>query len=88
MNKMTIEDLASKLADAVPSGVIELRGDMERNFRALLQASINSLNLVSREEFEVQRAVLMKTRLLVEQLEARVNELEEVLRVQSVGNGH
>ena len=76
MNTTPIEELARKLAEAVPAGVRSLQGDLEKNFRAVLQAGIGKLDLVTREEFEVQEAVLARTRAKLEALEARLNELE------------
>lgn len=76
MNSTPIEELAKKLADAVPDGVRSIQTDLEKNFRSVLQAGIGKLDLVTREEFEVQEAVLAKTREKLEALEARLNELE------------
>jgi BMFP domain-containing protein YqiC len=74
-----LSDLAKRLAEAMPAEFQALKGDMERNFQAILQASFSRMNLVSREEFEVQRAVLARTREHLEGLEARVAELEKQL---------
>lgn len=70
------DDLARKLADSVPAGVKELQSDLERNFHAILQSSFNKLNLVTREEFEVQSALLARTRTKLDELEKQVAELE------------
>jgi BMFP domain-containing protein YqiC len=72
-----LADLAKRLAESVPADLQLLRGDLEKNFHAVLQASFAKMNLVSREEFEVQRAVLARTREQLEGLEARVAELEK-----------
>ena len=77
MNDESVENIARKLADAVPEGLRSMRDDLERNFRSVLQASLNKLDLVTREEFEVQEAVLAKTRAKLEALETAVKELEE-----------
>lgn len=50
--------------------------DVQKNMRALLQAQFAKLDLVTREEFDVQRAVLMRAREKITQLEARIAELE------------
>ncbi|MGI9272491.1 MAG: accessory factor UbiK family protein [Woeseiaceae bacterium] len=76
MNTTPIEELAKKLVDAVPEGVRSIQSDLEKNFRSVLQSGIGKLELVTREEFEVQEAVLAKTRQKLEALEARLNELE------------
>ncbi len=77
MNTESVENIARKLAEAVPEGLRSVREDLENNFRAVLSASLNKLDLVTREEFEVQEAVLAKTRAKLEKLEAVVKELED-----------
>jgi BMFP domain-containing protein YqiC len=77
MEKNVLDDLAGKLADAVPGDLRELRNDLESNFRGLLQNGLNKLDLVTREEFDVQRKVLERTR---EKLERMEQELEELQR--------
>lgn len=72
-----LNDLAKRLAGAVPNDLQLLKGDMEKTFQAMLQASFSRMNLVSREEFDVQRSVLARTRELVETLEKRIEELEK-----------
>ena len=70
------DDLSRKLADSLPAGVQALRDDVAHNLRSTLEAALTKLDLVSREEFEVQRAVLLRTRERMEALEKRVAELE------------
>ena len=74
-----LNDLAKRLAGAMPTELQALKGDMEKNFHAILQASFARMNLVTREEFDVQSAVLARTRQHLEGLEARVAELEKQL---------
>lgn len=71
-----LEELAKRLSAAVPPGLSSLGADMERNFHAILQAAFEKMNLVSREEFDAQRAVLARTREKLEKLEERVSRLE------------
>lgn len=71
-----IDDLAQRLAVSLPKGIQTLRGDLTRNLRASLEAGLTRLDLVSREEFDVQAAVLARTREKLGRLEARVAELE------------
>jgi len=73
----SIDDIANRLADAVPPGLSGLKQDMEKNFHAVLQSALGKLDLVTREEFEVQKAVLAKTRSKLEDLEKRVTEIEQ-----------
>ncbi|NBC22034.1 MAG: accessory factor UbiK family protein [Gammaproteobacteria bacterium] len=76
MERETIDSLASRLAAAVPQGLRSVQGDLEENFRAMLRTALARMDLVTREEFEVQAAVLARSRALLEELEARVAELE------------
>jgi BMFP domain-containing protein YqiC len=73
----SIEDIANKFAESVPPGLSNLKEDMEKNFHALLQSALGKLDLVTREEFEVQKAVLAKTRAKLELLESTVAALEQ-----------
>jgi ubiquinone biosynthesis accessory factor UbiK len=72
----SIDDIASRLINAIPPGLNHLKEDMEKNTHAILQAAFSRLDLVTREEFEVQKAVLAKTRSKLEALEKRVLEIE------------
>ena len=72
-----IDDLAKRLSAAVPPSVVALRRDLEDNFKAVLQAGLTKLDLVSRQEFDVQAAVLRRTREKLDALEKRVAEMEE-----------
>jgi ubiquinone biosynthesis accessory factor UbiK len=73
----TIDDIASRLTNAMPSGINNLKDDMEKNFRVVLQTALGKLDLVTREEFEVQKGVLAKTRAKLETLEQQVAEIEK-----------
>ena len=77
MNNESVENIARKLAEAVPEGLRSVRDDLESNFRSVLRASLAKLDLVTREEFEVQEAVLAKTRQKLEALEARLEDIEK-----------
>ncbi len=79
MNPKILDDLATRLSAAVPSGVTDLQKDVEKNFRAVLQNTFSKLNLVTREEFEVQSEVLTNTRAKLAELEQQVKELEQEL---------
>ena len=76
VNATAIDDLAKRLSDLVPPGAREARDEMLTNFRDALRAGLRRLDLVTREEFDVQRCVLLRTREKVEALESRVSELE------------
>ena len=72
----SIDDLARRLSELVPPGLKEARADIEQNMKATLQAGLAKLDLVTREEFEVQRAVLLRTREKMDALERAVQILE------------
>ena len=78
MSDKSIEDLARRLAEAVPSGLRSVRKDLEENFQSVLKSGLSKLDLVTREEFEVQEAVLLRTREKLETLEARLKEIENL----------
>ncbi|GAB6197609.1 ubiquinone biosynthesis accessory factor UbiK [Lysobacter xanthus] len=76
-----LDDLARRLSALVPPGLRgesahDLRAELQQNFRAVLQTGLSRLDLVTREEFDVQRAVLLRTREKLEQLERTVAGLE------------
>ncbi len=77
MNNDSIQDLAKKLAESLPSSMRAVRDELEQNFSAVLKSGLSRLDLVTREEFEVQEAVLARTRQKLEALEARLAEYEE-----------
>ena len=77
MSTTPIEELAKKLADAVPDSIRTIRSDLEDSFRSVLQTGLNKMDLVTREDFEVQEAVLQRTREKLEALEKRLEELEK-----------
>ncbi len=66
VNVHTIDDLAERLAALVPPGLREAREDLTANFRSALQSGLRELDLVTREEFDVQRCVLLRTREKIE----------------------
>ncbi len=76
MDPKMLDDLARKLADSVPPGLRGVQDDVEKNFHAVLQSAFNKLNLVTREEFEVQAALLARTREKLDRMEKVVAELE------------
>ncbi|MDQ1242851.1 MAG: ubiquinone biosynthesis accessory factor UbiK [Pseudomonadota bacterium] len=71
-----IDDLARRLAGSVPESVMALRRDLEQNFKGVLQSQLAKLDLVTREEFDVQAAVLKRTREKLAALEQRLVQLE------------
>ena len=78
-----LDDLARRLSNLVPPGLREGREELQQNFKSVLQAGLGKLDLVTREEFDVQRAVLLRTREKLETLERTVEELEARLHAAS-----
>jgi len=74
------EQLADAVASVLPT---ELTDDLRKNVKASLRGALDQLNLVTREELEVQEAVLQRTREKVEQLEMQVAKLEAELLKKS-----
>lgn len=79
MDTGKLDELARKLIDALPGSVRELRADVEKNFRSALQSGFAKMDLVTREEFDVQTEVLARTRAKVENLEKQLAALEAAL---------
>jgi BMFP domain-containing protein YqiC len=72
----SLDDLARRLADAVPPGLTALKNDLEQNFKAVLQSGLTKLDLVTRQEFDIQAGVLRRSRERLEELETRIAALE------------
>lgn len=76
---MKIEDIAKQVTDAIPPGLKNIANDFEEKTKTVLQRKLSQLDVVSREEFDVQTQVLLKTREKLNQLEAKIAELEAKL---------
>ncbi|WAC62725.1 accessory factor UbiK family protein [Pseudoxanthomonas sp. SL93] len=74
-----IDDLARRLSQMVPPGLRESQEELQQTFKSALQAGLSKLDLVTREEFDVQQAVLLRTREKLEGLERTVAALEAQL---------
>ncbi len=75
--KNTFDDLAKKITGLLPSSVLQLQQDLESNIKALLQNTLSKMNLVTREEFDVQEALLQRTREKLDKLEKLLQKLEQ-----------
>ena len=69
-----IDDISRRIAGNVPSGLQFLQEDLKKNIRSAVEASLSHLNLVTREEFDVQTKVLARTRAKLEALEKQLKE--------------
>jgi ubiquinone biosynthesis accessory factor UbiK len=76
----SIDNLVKRLSNSLPPGLQHLHEDLEKNFRAVAQNAFAKMDLVTREEFDIQKAVLARTREKLEALEKQVAQLEEKLR--------
>jgi hypothetical protein len=72
-----IDELARQISDSIPAGVKGVQQDLQKNIHTLLQGALAKLDLVTREEFDTQTQVLLRTREKLEQLEKTIAELEE-----------
>jgi len=79
INVQSIDELAQRLAALVPPGLQQAREDITATFRSALQSGLRELDLVTREEFDVQRCVLLRTREKIEELEQQVANLERAI---------
>ncbi|MEE4379906.1 MAG: accessory factor UbiK family protein [Candidatus Competibacteraceae bacterium] len=77
-----LDELSKRFTEIVPASVRQLQTDMEKNFHAVLQATFAKMDLVTREEFDVQQAVLARTRTKLENLEKQVASLEDQLQTR------
>jgi len=74
----SLEQLTKRISSLIPGDVKHMQDDLENNIRILLQSTLTKMNLVSREEFDVQSAVLQRTREKLEALEKQVEKLTKL----------
>ena len=74
VNQKLLDELGAKIKEVAANSPAR---DIEKNLRAMLAAAFARLNLVTREEFDVQSEVLARTREKLAQLEAKLAELEK-----------
>jgi len=72
-----MDDIAKKIAEFMPASLQNLQSDIKNNLQSGLESSLRKMNLVTREEFEIQTAVLQRTREKLETLEKIVKQLED-----------
>ncbi len=77
LDPQAINELADKLSSVIPEGVKVLKEDIANNMKAVLESSLQQMNLVSREEFDTQAALLQRTLEKLDQLEQQLKELEK-----------
>lgn len=72
-----LDELSKNISNLIPNDLKIIKDDFEKNVRIAIQNAFSRLDLVGREEFDIQTAVLEKTRAKLEALEAKVAELEK-----------
>ena len=78
-NPKKLEQVAKQIHDSMPQPVKELGTDVEQKVRQVIQGQLNKLDMVGREEFDVQTQVLLRTRQKLTAMEQKLAELEEKL---------
>ena len=73
LKEKIFDEIASKIGEAIAASPAK---DVEKNVRAMMTSALSRLDLVTREEFDIQQQVLLKSREKLTELEARVAELE------------
>ena len=73
----SLEQLSKRISSLIPGDIKHMQGDIENNIRSLLQSSLTKMNLVTREEFDVQSAVLQRTREKLDALEKQLAQLQK-----------
>ena len=81
IGKKLFEDVSAKLSETIANSPAK---DVEKNVKALLVSAFNRMDLVTREEFDIQQQVLIKTRTKLADLEARLAKLEGEQPLQQV----
>lgn len=69
-----LNELVGKLGQALPPGAVELKADFEKNARGAVQSVLEKMDLVTREEFDLQVALLQRTREKLDRLEKLIEE--------------
>ncbi|MDH2997594.1 hypothetical protein A1D22_07670 [Pasteurellaceae bacterium LFhippo2] len=75
LNPKNLESIAQQLHNALPQGIKDIGNDIEDKFKQVLQAQLAKLDVVTREEFDVQSQVLLRTREKLNELEKRLDAL-------------
>jgi len=76
---INLDNLLNQITSALPDGWQDMKGDLDRNLHAALRAALGRLDLVTREEFEIQREVLTRSRAKCDALAEQVAELEKLI---------
>ena len=80
LDNQTINQLSEKIHQLLPPGLQQVKSDFDARLKTLLQQQLANLEMVSREEFDLQQRVLERTREKLEAVEKRLHELEQTLK--------
>ena len=83
VDRLPIDEILTRFASLLPQGTAVLREDLKKNLKSALGATLSRMDLVTREEFDVQAALLSRTRARLEAMEKRLAALEDALRTQA-----
>ncbi len=79
LNAKKIEEIAKQVTESIPPSLKNAANELEEKAKTVLQSKLSQLDVVTREEFDVQTQVLIKTRAKLAELEAKLTELENNL---------
>ncbi len=82
MNTQFFDDLANKISKTLPPVPTGMKAELEQSIRNILHNAFDKLDLVTREDFEIQSSVLQKTRIKLELLEKKLTELENKMDIK------
>jgi len=77
IDNQTLNELTNKLSDLLPDSLKMMQDDVQKNIRAILESTLSNMHLVSREEFDVQVALLARTQETLRQLEKQLEQLQK-----------
>jgi len=77
IDNQTLNELTNKLSDLLPDSIKMMQDDVHKNIRAILESTLSNMHLVSREEFDVQVALLARTQETLRQLEKQLEQLQK-----------
>ena len=78
-NEKKIDSLVKQILDNLPAELTQIKRDVEKNLRSTVSAGLAKMDLVTRDEFDIQTELLVRTRLLLEEMEKKIAELEAAL---------
>ena len=88
MPNKILEELAQKITSSIPDGLKQTQQDIATNVKLLIEDAMDKLNLINRNEFEIQQKILLKTREKLDALELKVTSLEQTLNTMLSNNSN